>query len=176
MVGSGVAISIIGDDAGVQAMLHAVDTALNPVAIAGFLGGTVDPFLRGRARERFASEGDDAVGKWAPLRESTQDIRAQLGYGPAHPINVRTGELEDYITGGPNRLTVAPWGAALNFPNGNTAGDLLSKVEIAQVGGGERNVVPRPVLGLSEVDLAFVLSALASHVETAGVGLGMRSV
>lgn len=167
---AGMSISIIGNDAGVQAMLHAVDTALNPVAIAGFLGAEVDPYLRGRARDRFAQEGDDAVGGWAPLREATQDIRAQMGYGPAHPINVRTGELERYITGSPNRITVAPWGAALNFPGNPPAGELHDKLLIAQIGGGERNTVPRPVLGLSETDLAWVLTALAFHVQTVGVG------
>lgn len=168
MPNPGISISIIGNDAGVQRMLFALDTALNPVAIAGFLGAQVDPWLRQRARARFADEGDDAVGKWAPLKESTQDIRSQLGYGPSHPINVRTQELENYITNGPNRIDVAPWGASLTFPNGNTPGDLKEKVEIAQIGGGEYNTVPRPVLGLSGADLTFVLGALAEHIQTVG--------
>lgn len=176
MAAPGISISIIGDFAGVEAMLLAVDTALNPVAIAGFLGAEVDPWLRTRARSRFASEGDDAVGQWAPLKESTQDIRSQLGYGASHPINVRTGELENYITGGPNRLDVAPWGASLTFPNGNTPGDLKEKVEIAQIGGGDRNTVPRPVLGLSNTDLTFVLGALAGHIQSAGAAMGMGIV
>lgn len=176
MAKPGISISIIGDDAGVQAMLMAVDTALNPVAIAGFLGAEVDPWLRERARSRFAGEGDDAVGQWAPLKESTQEFREQSNYGREHPINVRTGELEHYITGGPSTPQPEPWGAVLTFPNGNTPGDLMNKVEIAQIGGGEYNTVPRPVLGLSQSDLTFVLTALAQHIQGTGVAMGMRAI
>lgn len=168
---AGISISIWGDDAGVQGMLHLLDTSLNPVAIAGFLGATVDPYLRTRARNRFRDEGDDAVGSWAPLKESTQDIRAQSDYGAAHPINVRTGELERYILDSPNRLTIAPWGSALTLPGTPPAGVLKDKVSIAQIGGGEYNTRPRPVLGLSETDLGFVLTELAFYIEKRGVGM-----
>ena len=162
----GIAIRIAGDNRGVERMLHALDTALNPVAVASFLGAEVDPYLRERGRSRFQNEGDDVVGQWAPLKEATQNIRLQMGYGAAHPINKREGELEEYITESPNNLTVTPWGAQLTLPGTPPQGELLDKVKRAQQ--GDDRTVPRPVLGMNEADLAFVLVALAQHIETIG--------
>lgn len=45
-------------------------------------------------RRRFRDEGPG----WRPLADSTQQERARLGYGPAHPILHRTGSLEDSLT------------------------------------------------------------------------------
>ena len=143
-------------------MLNGLDTALNPVAIAGFLGAVVDPYLRKRAQARFTSEGDDVVGGWAELKEATQNIRSDLGYGAAHPINKRTGELEDYIVNSPNSLNIHPWGASLTLPGNAPVGELADKVRRAQQ--GDVRQVPRPVLGMNERDLAFVLLALASNI------------
>lgn len=166
-----IGIQIVGNVKGVERMLLALDTALNPVAIGGFLQGVVEPYLRERASSRFAQEGDDVVGKWAPLKESTQSYRTQAGYGASHPINRRTGELEEYITGSPVRQLVAPWGAALTMPGNPPAGDLKEKVSIAQIGGGEYNTIPRPVLGMNHNDLLFVLTGLAFHIESVGKGI-----
>lgn len=168
MVGPGIAIQIAGNDAGVQRMLDILDTALNPVALAGFLGATVDPYLRSRAKTRFEQEGDDVTGGWAPLKEATQNIRISLGYGAAHPINKREGDLEDYIVDSPNALLVHPWGASLKLPGKPPQGDMIDKMETAQRGGPR--TVPRPVLGMNERDLAFVLLALATHVKKSGRG------
>lgn len=163
---SGIDVQIIGDSSGVQAMLNHLDTALNPVAIAGFLGATVDPYLRSRMKDRFAGEGDDVVGKWIPLAQTTQDIRQQQGYGAAHPINRRTGDLENYIVGSPNAISIHGLGATLTMPGNRPTGELKKKVETAQRGKANRPVTPpRPVLGMNEKDLAFVLTALAFHVK-----------
>lgn len=148
----------------VTALLTHLDTALNPVAIASFLGASVDPWLRTRAKDRFKSEGDDVSGGWAPLKESTQNIRSQMGYGSAHPINNRTGALEEYIVGSPNRLTIHGLGATLTLPGRAPTGELKTKVQTAQKGRGNPRTVPRPVLGMNERDMSFVLTALAMHV------------
>lgn len=149
---------------GVEALLHHLDTALNPVAIAGFLGAEVDPYLRERAKMRFEREGDDVSGKWAPLKETTQAIREQMGYGADGPINKRTGKLEEYILGTPNRLTIHTLGATLTLPGRSPTGETKTKVQTAQQGKGSPRTVSRPVLGMNEKDMLFVLTALAFHV------------
>jgi hypothetical protein len=40
----------------------------------------------------FASEGAAGAAPWAELAEATRRERARLGYPPAHPILVRTGD------------------------------------------------------------------------------------
>lgn len=147
----------------VEVLLRRLDTALNPAGIAGFLGGEVDPYLRKRMKDRFLNEGDDVVGGWAPLSLATQDIRSDAGYGAAHPINVRTGEMEDYITNSPHNLQVEPWGASLTLPGKPPTGEMKDKVERAQF--GDNAAPPRPVLGMNERDLAFVLLGLGGWIK-----------
>lgn len=167
MAGPGIAIQISGNTQGVERMLEVLDTALNPFAIAEFLGVVVGPYLKERARARFASEGDDVVGKWAPLKDSTITIRESQGYGPG-PINSRTGELEEFITGPGNSVQVHPWGATLTFPGTSPIGEMEEKLRTAQQGKDYPSTVPRPVLGVNEADLVFVLTALATHIEDNG--------
>ena len=161
-------VQVYGDTAGVQGMLARLDTALNPVAIAAFLGGPVTEFVQSRARSRFKTEGDDAVGGWAPLAPATQAIRAQGGYGSAHPINKRTGRLEDYIVGTPGAVTMHNLGATLTYPGTPPQGELKDKVQRAQMGRTSRDSrqgIPRPVLGLNERDLTAVLLMLAMRIK-----------
>lgn len=162
----GIEILIRGESLGVLRMLEALDTALNPAAIATFLGAQVVPYLQARATARFASEGDDVVGGWAPLKQATQDIRSQQGYGSAHPINRRTGELERFITEGSGDLQVHPWGASVSLPGRLPDSEMAAKVTRAQV--GDDRTVARPVLGMNERDLAFVLLSLTRTIETVG--------
>lgn len=174
MTGPGIDIEVIGDATGVHRMLQALDTAINPVAVAGFLGAVVDPYLRKRAGARFASEGDDVTGPWKPLAEATQSIRENMGYGPAHPINRREGDLERYITQTEGGTQVHPWGATLTLPGEEAQGELQSKFSVAQQGGvsSSGNAIPaRPVLAMNEQDLIFVLTALATHVQSVGKGV-----
>jgi hypothetical protein len=166
-----VEIKIWGDDRGVQAMLHRLDTALNPVAVLGFLQGEVGPYLAQRAASRFAGEGDDVVGRWKPLSDATQEWRrkgreqGQWEVGDAHPINVRTHELEDYITGGAGEAYPLGSGAALAFPSRNPpkSRGLQEKMKTAQV--GRKRTPARPVIGLNEQDLLFVLTGLAFQIK-----------
>lgn len=158
---------IVGSRQGVQAMLEHIDSALSPVGLAAFLHGAVTPWLKQRAANRFKGEGDDAVGKWAPLQESTLLIREGYGFGPG-PINRRTGELENYIVGGGSDVTAVPGLATLVYPDPNKArGPHLSKkVQTAQMGKTSPKTVKRPVLGMNETDLAAVMTKLAIHVRT----------
>lgn len=149
----------------VDRMLHRMDIALSPPALAEFLMGTVAPYLEGRAESRFLDEGDDVVGAWAPLSAATQNIRASLGYGADHPINVRTGELEEYITQGPPSTLMFPGGAGITLPGAPAQGELLEKMMRAQ--GGDERTPARPVLGMNENDLIAVLLQLSTYISEA---------
>lgn len=157
-------ISIIGDDAGVQHVLLRMNSALEPTQMGGWLRGVVGPYIRGRASARFASEGDDVTGGWLPLALVTQQIRARDGYGPAHPINRRSGELENYIVSSPDDINVHSEGATLTYPGAAPSGELADKVRVAQQGSQWPSTPPRPVLGVNERDLEFVLGSLANHI------------
>lgn len=165
------------DTRNAEELLLRVNTALNPTALSEFLIGDVGPWLQERGRQRFAQEGDDVSGKWAPLQDSTQRIREagqQAGFwtvGPEHPINKRTGELEDYITHGVG--TTIPWssGSSLVFPDPSPMPkDLRAKLKTAQRGSPNPRTVARPVLGLNEQDLQVVLTRLLNHISAAAKG------
>ena len=158
-------VQIIGDQRGVDHMLNRLEIVLSPVGLEAFLLSTVEPWLQERAQNRFDSEGDDVVGTWAPLKPATVNMRQERGYGGAHPINRRTGDLEEYIVDSPARITELPSGAVLTTPGNKATGELADKVETAQIGRDYPNTVPRPVLGMNETDLAFVLGSLAKFVQ-----------
>ena len=146
-------------------MLNHLDSALSPVGLSAFLFGSVTPWLRQRAADRFASEGDDVSGKWEPLKESTIEFREHMGLG-AHPINRRTGELEEYITQGNGRIIATPLGASLAYPGTDTVSQhLTNKVKTAQSGKKYPRTPARPVLGVDEKDLAYVVTQLAFFVQ-----------
>jgi hypothetical protein len=161
-------IDLTGDAAYVTKMITHLDAKLGPQGLTAFLSLTVFPYLTKRAKQRFQGEGDDVVGKWTPLAPTTEVIRQAMGYGGAHPINVRTGELERYITQGSVQASVqaSPAGAFLQHPASPPQGKLKSKLKTAQQGDPKfgRGVPPRPVLGMNEADLGFVMAELAFYV------------
>jgi hypothetical protein len=147
---------------------------LSAEGMAAWLGVNVGPWLRHRAAERFASEGDDVTGPWAPLSPATQAIRAEGPWpvGPDHPINRRTGELENWVVqGGWFAYPDGTLGASLQYPKDEPVGELREKVKVAQIGrpqsmGPDKPMtVARPVLGLNEADLAFVMTALSMDIQ-----------
>lgn len=155
------------DMAGAHAMFAAVHHNLSPVGLAVFLKTVVDPYLRRRAKQRFASEGDDATGRWLPLTPATVQIRQSMGFPGPHPINHRTGQLERFITDRPGRIGQAAAFSTLTLPGDSPTGELLEKFETAQVGkreGGRGNVTPpRPVLRMNEADMLTVVTELAFY-------------
>lgn len=151
-----------------RAAVHAIEqlaALLSPVGLQGFLSSTVGPYLSKRAKERFESEGDDVTGRWAPLKEATVTIRSDLGFGGAHPINRRTGELEEWVVQGGWDAYPQMFGASLRYPRNAPIGELRDKVETAQKGKSEPSTVKRPVLGVNEKDMIFVLAALAAGIK-----------
>jgi hypothetical protein len=170
----GAKIGFYVDTHHVEELLIRLDTALSPISLAVWLTDEPVMWLKGRAERRFALEGDDASGRWAPLKAATQSFRRAAGYGAAHPINVRTHELENYITGSTNLPHGVPtgFGAVLNYPGGSPNRRLKKKIETAQIGQNERpRTVPRPVLAVDEIDLGQLLTSLSVFIGESGAGI-----
>jgi len=129
---------------------------------SAFLSGPVAEYLQERARRRFAAEGDDAVGKWAPLKEATVNIRLSQNYGGEHPINRRTGELERWVVDSGWNAYPTSYGAAMAYPGAAPTGELLEKVQVAQ--RGDERTVARPVLGLTDTDLIAATIMFADYL------------
>lgn len=162
-------IQILFHDEEVERLLSRLDAALSPIALAAFMEGSVGPTMLARIESRFEQEGDDASGKWAPLQESTNQIREQLGYPPAHPINVRGGELHNFVTGSA-RSAAEPFGASTTIPDSTPTGELYDKLFTAQAGAsqvGYRPTPPRPVLAMDANDLTLVLLQLSQYIRSA---------
>lgn len=169
--GAFIDIELTGDAAYVEKLLDHLEQKLGPAGLTSFLSMSVYPYLLKRAKERFQNEGDSAVGKWAPLAPATEVIRQQMGYGGKHPINVRTGELERYITQGTvtSAVQATPAGAFLQHPARKPTGRLAKKLKGAQQGdptAGFHGAPPRPVLAMDEVDLGYVMVELAFFMGT----------
>ncbi len=172
-------VVMLGDGAGVTLMLNHLDAVFSPVGMQSFLEASVTPYLQKRAHARFSAEGDDASGKWAPLKPTTVKIREAgvvsgdfFGISGSHPINVRTHDMEQYITQGTGDITHEGTGnTSLHYPHKSPPGALKTKVRRAQVGGG--NTVPRPVLAVNATDMFAIMSYLAYFIQ--GYGNGSNS-
>jgi hypothetical protein len=157
------------DDHQVTRALDNLATLLSPQGMEFFLGAKMGPYLRQRAKERFDTEGDDAVGMWAPLRPATVAIRAEGPWAISgeHPINRRTGELENWVVDGGWFAYPDSLGATMQYPKTTPGGELKKKVKTAQLGDKESNTVARPVLGVGEADMAFFMTALLVEIDAA---------
>lgn len=155
-------VIITTDRASVDRALQFLEARLSPVGLVAFLNTVVDPFIRNRIQQRFASEGDDVVGTWHPLAAATQQIRAFYGFPPSHPINQRTGRLESWLVGTSSDVKQFGVGASLQHPPPGSDAILNKKLKTAQSGSSYPPTSPRPVIGVNENDLLFVTSSLVA--------------
>ncbi len=160
-------LDITIDTHDLEATLSRMETSLNPVGLSIFLIGGVLPWVKERAEMRFASEGDEVSGRWAPLETSTQEFRSNgpWGVGPSHPINRRSGDLEEYITKSNSSIVTGADSAIMYYPDTAPTGPLKEKVETAQGGKAKPKTPARPVLGLGANDLLYTMEALQFYVE-----------
>lgn len=151
------------DASNATAMLLKLQLRLQAAGLEAFMHNSVVPWLQGRAAKRFGSEGDDASGRWTPLRRATELFRARQGFPEAHPINVRTFQMFDFITWADGSTSGGPGYASLNWP-GSTgrAKAIAEKIRTAQ--GLTPGTVARPVLGLSKTDDIFITSRLLTYL------------
>jgi hypothetical protein len=152
------------DSAAVMADIQHLMNTTDAPGLRKFLEDTADPYLQTRVRDRFSGEGDDASGQWLPLKPATESIRAALGYGPAHPINVRTGDMQDYLTNSRADVATLGQGAVLTFPPKGADALTAQKIETAQVGKNWPPTPARPVVALSVTDEAAIVMDLADYI------------
>ena len=127
---------------------------------------TVHGHFLNRSIRMFRTETDPWGNKWAPLADSTVAFRDSMGFGGAHPINVRTGGLRESLTGAPPDILGHSDGAVtLAYPSRKTP-DRELMVKHKQAAGQLRGPA-RPVIGMNEKDVAFVLSVLNSSLFSA---------
>lgn len=163
-------VQLMGDSEGVEMMISRLDFLFGPVGMSFFLAGQVTPYLKGRAKNRFANEGDEVSGPWASLSPVTAHIRSSLGYPPEHPINRRSGALERWVTESAPLVIYTPILSELTYPGNPPTGKLHEKVTTAQTGQVKKGspTVPRPVLGIDATDYIAILGMLTLSVETVG--------
>lgn len=148
-------------DVDVKDVMRLIDTLdrLLDVEIGHWMRDDLQDYLVNRASGRFTSEGDDASGAWAPLKPSTEVTRARHGFSPAHPINVRTHDLQNFILGASGSVVGAgTW--QFIWPGDPPSGDLVDKMQTAQTGSVNPSTVPRPVIALGAKDYNEILDSL----------------
>lgn len=147
------------------ARMYRIGNRLSMLGLQSFMHGVVVPWLQMRAADRFANEGDDAVGQWTPLKQATMYLRMNQGFPAAHPINVRTGQMRNFILGAHGNVTAAPGVASLNWPGPTgRVKSIDEKIRTAQMGKPNPATVARPVLGVSMTDTIFVMAATTAYV------------
>lgn len=148
----------------VIAALGRLEFALSGPGLAQAIQMIMTTPARESTMARFADEGDASSGKWLPLTQRTIDIRQSEGFGPG-PINVRTGEMRAWATGGDVGVKAqGPAFAHLTYPHSPPGGELERKVSVAQSGDGDRTPA-RPILSWTDSDLEALMIGLAGWIE-----------
>lgn len=147
-----------------------LDSCFSPIGRQMFMQQRVVPWLQERAQARFDTEGDAASGKWAPLAGSTVEIRQNEGFPGSHPINIRTGDMETYITQGSGTVTHSGWSTLLEFPRADIGG--VEKVKINRAQRGDSRTPRRPVLAIDQSDMMHIMNQFKLHIESFAGGRG----
>lgn len=157
------------DTMATESLLSRTLRAVSGPSLAAWLTGPVDMYFKDDVIERFAFEGDNKSGDWAPLTETTERIRDALGFPPSDPINERTGELLDFVLNSREYMGGDDW-AGMNIPGDPDSAALEAKMIHAQQGAVDNALFPgattppRPVLAVDPTDMALLLQMLQMHV------------
>lgn len=163
-VSTNVRVTYTVDDRDAQRAIRRLEDNLTSHSLGRFLYLDVATWLQHRAMGRFGLEGDDAVGKWTPLKLSTLLIRARKGF-PTAPINVRSGQMKSFVTGSFGTVATRGGEEELTWPNvGNMQGSLAKKIMTAQMGKPSPATPPRPVIGVGELDSIYITAELTQHI------------
>lgn len=169
------------DTIDVQNMLHLAMMAVDTPSMMTFMNTKVDDYLGNRAADRFAVEGDDASGNWAPLTETTRRIKEALG-APADEINIRTGDLAAWVIE-TSDVESNGLGVTLTKPSQEIFSDPVAttKLQHAQQGTNSNPLFPgavtpaRPVVALAERDMATIVQMLQAWI-MAEVTMGVQTM
>lgn len=174
-------VQIVVDDSSPQAQLAKMFAFMSDTGLRAFMETVASPILQERASARFAGGGDDAVGPWRPLKSSTRSIKRSMGMD--NGINIRTGGLLRWLTRDPDPMVVGAGGETwMMWPGVPGSTSLEDKLETAQVGssgvlkdtnsrsaqvrsGTHFFTVPRPVVGISQIDEKAITAGLKVWIE-----------
>jgi hypothetical protein len=154
--------SIVVKTKDLNAQLDRIMAAVSSQVMDRFFKSDIEEWFVRRGRMRLQAEGDDASGKWRPLKASTIRLRRTKGFGPG-PINRRTGQMDRWLLGGNLRGGPIGDGVEYKFPGDPPTGELLTKVARAQL--GDYRTVPRPILAINETDLETVMRKYMNFIE-----------
>ncbi|USH45015.1 hypothetical protein SEA_CAMERICO_18 [Gordonia phage Camerico] len=150
------------DSSRVDAIIMRLGTRLGTAYLSGSLLA-VHQYVLNKHEAMFAGEKDPYGSKWAPLAPSTVAFRQYMGYGGAHPINVRTGELRESIVGQPPDILGHSDGMVeMAFPSRRMPHTKLY-LKYKQASGGGRGPARR-VIGLDDGDIAWILASLNKSI------------
>jgi len=133
----------------------------SPPMLAGFAATTIGSYLGETAEQRFTEQGS-SEGPWEPLRPMTQRIRESMGLDPDFPINVRFGDLRQWLSDDHGIVEPTAFGVDLWWPGLSPDTTLEDELETAQMGRTDPPTVRRPVVELTEED-AIVIFELFAH-------------
>lgn len=157
-----------------ERQLNAAKRAVSSPYLAEFLETLAHQSILERLKNRFASEGDDASGPWAPLTDATASFRKSQGFPEYHPINVRTGGFRDWILGDrPDVRLLGLGGASYTFPGGTLGHgqDIDEKFTTAQKGRTSPSTPARPVVAINARDTVEVTALLTGFISSVMIGV-----
>lgn len=162
------------DATDVDRVVRQVEMSVSGPSLESWLRGDATDFFHNDIESRFYEEGDVKSGFWAPLSEATINIRRELGFG-AEPINRRTDEMFDFLTSDYPTHQGDVF-ASMDVPGKPNDPVTEQKLETAQRGRAGNPIPefgftpPRPVLAVSEMDLAKLLESLQVHIVNFVIG------
>lgn len=157
------------DDSAVEAYLDKLTDVISTASITEWLDVSVETYLHDRASKRFAAEGDDVTGSWAPLSPYTIADRLAQGYNEG-PILHRTGALENFVTNSQGEIVSDEVSVTLTTPGPAEDAGLALKFAVHQTGSSKMRIPARPMLGINEQDVETILESLTLHI-TEGLSL-----
>jgi|SRR3954462_643336 hypothetical protein len=152
------------DPTAINYLLRNTGHNMSQAGIAVFLETEIAPWVQRRVARRFAGEGDDVTGAWAPLAPATEAIRAARGFPPSHPINQRTHMMRDWLVANDGEIKIGGADVTLTYPGPTNDGLMDTKIKAAQMGKTYPQTPPRPILGLNDTDDLFIQSALVQFL------------
>lgn len=110
--------------------------------------------------EQFDTEGAHGGSPWPELASSTQFERARQGFGPAHPILVRTGELRDSFLDRTHPDAISEHGR-LRWARGSRSGH---RPDVHQRGSRDGRIPRRRIIELTAEDRHRLLRPVRNWV------------
>lgn len=164
-------INVVVHDYDVQNLFRDLDRSISGPSLHRFMSDDVADFFRTDIEARFNEEGDLNSGFWPELSDATLNIKRDLPdlRGQPEDINIRTGDLFDFMTGNYDVVSGPNW-SQIDIPGDPSDALTAQKLQTAQKGNPSNPIPgfgptpPRPVLATSEMQLGMILEMLEIHI------------